>query len=45
VMLDWFWAYLTYRSGTRLITGGEQGPAANTGFSAMPPAPRQAAGR
>jgi putative oxidoreductase len=22
VMLDWFWAYLTYRSGTRLITGG-----------------------
>jgi hypothetical protein len=20
-MLDWFWAYLTYRSGTRLITG------------------------
>ena len=23
VMFDWFWAYLTYRSGTRLITGGE----------------------
>ena len=22
VMFDWFWAYLTYRSGTRLITGG-----------------------
>jgi NADH dehydrogenase/putative oxidoreductase len=21
VMLDWFWSYLTYRSGTRLITG------------------------
>jgi NADH dehydrogenase/putative oxidoreductase len=21
VMLDWFWAYLTYRNGTRLITG------------------------
>ncbi len=21
VMLDWFWAYLTFRSGTRLITG------------------------
>jgi hypothetical protein len=20
-MLDWFWSYLTYRSGTRLITG------------------------
>lgn len=23
VMLDWFWAYLTLRSGTRLITGAE----------------------
>jgi NADH dehydrogenase, FAD-containing subunit len=23
VMFDWFWAYLTFRSGTRLITGGE----------------------
>jgi len=22
VILDWFWAYLTFRSGTRLITGG-----------------------
>ncbi len=22
VMFDWFWAYLTYRAGTRLITGG-----------------------
>lgn len=22
VMLDWLWAYLTYRSGVRLITGG-----------------------
>jgi NADH dehydrogenase FAD-containing subunit len=22
VMWDWFWAYLTFRSGTRLITGG-----------------------
>jgi hypothetical protein len=21
-MFDWVWAYLTYRSGTRLITGG-----------------------
>jgi hypothetical protein len=27
VMFDWFWAYLTYRSGTRLITGS-QPPAA-----------------
>ncbi len=25
VMLDWFWAYLTYRSGTRLITGDSGG--------------------
>ncbi len=28
VMLDWFWAYLTYRSGTRLITGGANAGAA-----------------
>ena len=27
VMFDWFWAYLTYRSGTRLITGGDRGEA------------------
>jgi NADH dehydrogenase/putative oxidoreductase len=26
VMFDWFWAYLTYRSGTRLITGGPAAP-------------------
>jgi len=25
VMLDWFWSYLTLRSGTRLITGGPSG--------------------
>ena len=24
VMFDWIWAYLTFRSGTRLITGGAQ---------------------
>ena len=24
VMFDWFWAYLTYRSGTRLITGAPE---------------------
>jgi NADH dehydrogenase FAD-containing subunit len=23
VAMDWFWAYLTLRSSTRLITGGE----------------------
>ncbi|HEU4532384.1 MAG TPA: FAD-dependent oxidoreductase [Steroidobacteraceae bacterium] len=28
VMFDWFWAYLTYRSGTRLITGGDSAPGA-----------------
>jgi NADH dehydrogenase/putative oxidoreductase len=27
VMFDWFWAYLTYRAGTRLITGGSAGDA------------------
>ncbi len=25
VMLDWFWAYLTYRRGIRLITGAGHG--------------------
>ena len=24
VMLEWFWAYLTFRSSTRLITGGDE---------------------
>ena len=24
VMFDWFWAYLTFRGGTRLITGGSK---------------------
>lgn len=35
VMLDWLWAYLTYRSGVRLITGGESAAAPN----ARAPAP------
>ena len=30
VMFDWFWAYLTLRSGTRLITGAPVIPAAAT---------------
>jgi len=30
VMLDWFWAYLTYRSGTRLITGSTAATGATT---------------
>lgn len=25
VLLDWFWSYLTFRRGIRLITGGEEG--------------------
>ena len=29
VMFDWFWAYLTYRAGTRLITGGSAADAGN----------------
>jgi NADH dehydrogenase/putative oxidoreductase len=28
VMFDWMWAYFTYRSGTRLITGGPAAPLA-----------------
>ncbi|MDX1487548.1 MAG: NAD(P)/FAD-dependent oxidoreductase, partial [Acidiferrobacterales bacterium] len=30
VMFDWFWAYLTYRSGTRLITGDQPVTATET---------------
>jgi hypothetical protein len=29
-MWDWFWAYLTFRSGTRLITGSENLPEERT---------------
>jgi NADH dehydrogenase FAD-containing subunit len=29
VVWDWFWAYLTYRPGTRLITGMAEGPKTN----------------
>ncbi|HEX9179670.1 MAG TPA: NAD(P)/FAD-dependent oxidoreductase [Burkholderiales bacterium] len=42
VMLDWFWAYLTFRSGVRLITGGAPQPSAEAP-AASPPL-RQAAG-
>ena len=24
VAIEWFWAYLTYKRGTRLITGGKE---------------------
>jgi NADH dehydrogenase/putative oxidoreductase len=33
VLLDWFWSYLTYRSGTRLITGAQGG---TTGAQPLP---------
>jgi NADH dehydrogenase FAD-containing subunit/uncharacterized membrane protein YphA (DoxX/SURF4 family) len=42
VMLDWFWSYLTFRSGVRLITGGAPAPA--TESSAAAPPLRTAAG-
>jgi hypothetical protein len=29
VMLDWFWAYLTFRNGTRLITSASTAEKAN----------------
>ena len=41
VMFDWFWAYLTYRSGTRLITGGSE--AAQTAALDAPVSVRAAA--
>jgi NADH dehydrogenase/putative oxidoreductase len=41
VMLDWFWSYLTFRSGVRLITGGA--PPSATEVPAAPPL-RRAAG-
>lgn len=42
VMFDWFWAYLTYRGGTRLITGGQETSAEAASWvqqPAMPPTP------
>ncbi len=44
VMFDWFWAYLTYRSGTRLITGGgpERSPVAASMPASGAPVPRPA---
>ncbi len=41
VMFDWGWAYLTYRSGTRLITGGPEA-AAPPVVAAKAPEPRAA---
>jgi putative oxidoreductase len=41
VMFDWGWAYLTYRSGTRLITGGPEA-AAPPVVAATAPEPRAA---
>jgi NADH dehydrogenase/putative oxidoreductase len=42
VMLDWFWAYLTFRSGVRLITGGA--PRQSAEAAAASPPLRQAVG-
>jgi NADH dehydrogenase/putative oxidoreductase len=36
VMFDWFWAYLTFKSGTRLITGRVQGEAIALSDEAAP---------
>jgi NADH dehydrogenase/putative oxidoreductase len=36
VMWDWFWAYLTFRSGTRLITGSENLPWERSKKRALP---------
>jgi NADH dehydrogenase FAD-containing subunit len=48
VMFDWFWAYLTYRSGTRLITGGpptsRHAPAGHVPEEHRRPAPALQAG-
>jgi NADH dehydrogenase/putative oxidoreductase len=39
VMFDWFWAYLTYRSGTRLITGDTRAESQSESVSAPASAP------
>ncbi len=39
VMFDWFWAYLTYRSGTRLITGDARAESQSESVSAPVSAP------
>lgn len=37
VMLDWFWAYLTYRASTRLITGSAgRAPVGDAGLAPLP---------
>jgi len=36
VMFDWFWAYLTYRAGTRLITGVDDRAEAQMAIAAVP---------
>ena len=42
VAFDWFWAYLTYSSSTRLITGGETERKAEVDMSALSRTPRAA---
>ncbi|MGH8643617.1 MAG: hypothetical protein ACREX4_03795 [Gammaproteobacteria bacterium] len=43
VLFDWFWAYLTFRSGTRLITGSESGVQTPTEAPAALSAPKLSA--
>jgi hypothetical protein len=38
VALEWFWAYLTYRPSTRLITGDIQAAADSSTLTAPGPA-------
>ncbi len=42
VAFDWFWAYLTYNSSTRLITGGETERPIEVGVPALSREPRAA---
>ena len=42
VAFDWFWAYLTYNSSTRLITGGETERQIEVGMPAASREPRAA---
>ena len=42
VAFDWFWAYLTYNSSTRLITGGETERQIEVGMPAVSPKARAA---
>ena len=36
VMFEWFWAYLTYKRGARLITAGSSGASGSTTRTSRP---------